>query len=254
MPASLKKTGRRDEAPGRSDRTARSPLTGRPGARPSTTHKPASPSRRGAEKEEPRRKKKLQGWDSVVARSKELDERSDKDNALLRDFYLKEGEIAIVQYLDDEPYAFEGHSIQNERGHWGLKPCQLETQKHCLMCQSDSRPTWQGAMRVLDYRGNWDKEESGFLWDEPVEKIHFFGIKLAGQLKAYADKKGKPLSSLVIEIQKVGSGKASTHNLAPAMDEATEKVMRPIAWDSKVDSVEDCIIVPTDEELEKLGF
>jgi hypothetical protein len=199
-----------------------------------------------------REKPKTTGWDSVVERKEELENQQDFND--IRPFYLKDGETSIIQYLDEEPFAFEGHRIANGRGGWDTVPCQLEKQRHCLMCQDGEKASWNGAMRVLDYRGKWDKEAKDFTWDEPVEKLHIFGIQYAQQLKAYLDKKRKNATDLVIEISKSGSGKTSSHNLAPALDEQ-DRIMQPIVWESEYASAEELVPVPSDADLAaKYGY
>lgn len=212
------------------------------------------PSRRSRSEPEPpsrRPKKKTQGWAAVVDKKEEMDAGFDDDK--LRDFFLMDGETAIIQYIDEEPYAFDAHRIQDAKGKYLTIPCQLEHQKHCLCCRAGERTSWQGAARLLDYRGKWDKDKKEFKWDAPQEKLHSFGIQFASQLKAFVDKRRRPLTDLVIEITKAGSGKTATYNLAIALDE-DDRPMRPVEWDSPFSEVSDCLPVKSDEELEKWGY
>ena len=87
-------------------------------------------SRRGGDESSPRSSKREQGWGAVARRQEEVTKRIEEAGNSLREFWLKTGESAIIQILQEEPYCFDAHQVKDKRGKWTLVPCQLNTGKH----------------------------------------------------------------------------------------------------------------------------
>lgn len=192
------------------------------------------------------------GWGNLANRKKQIDAAKSDDDSI-RDFWLAEGETAIIQVLTDEPYCVDGHNIKTDAGKWGFEVCQLLEQRHCVMCRAGLKKTWKAAFKVLDYRGTWDKDKKKFKNDKQVEKLWPVGSTLAEQLKAIVDKRGRALSSMVLEVSCSGSGKAKTYNFETAFDKDDKKLI-PIEWEEEYPSLEELVTPKTDEKLEARGF
>lgn len=196
------------------------------------------------------------GWAEVARRRKEYEEKQAllaDDEGKLREFWLKAGEVAIVQFLDEEPYIFDGHQIKDKNGKFGFEPCQLSVQKHCLMCRDGIKQSWKAAFRILDYRGSWDKDKEKFKWDEPVEKMWITNMTLLNLLSAVRSKRDKPLTELVLEITRTGSGKQNTTYMIEQAFDTDDNKMKPIPWSSEK-QVKESVKPKSDEALTMLGF
>lgn len=210
-------------------------------------------SRRGAKaSEEAKPKTTGSGWGNVANRKKQV-EASKSDEDAIRDFWLADGESAIVQFVTDEPYCVDGHNIKTDAGKWGFEVCQLVEQRHCVMCRSGLKKTWKAGFKVLDYRGTWDAEKKKFKHDKQVEKLYMVGAAIAEQLKALTDKRGKALSTMVLEISRSGSGKSTAYNFETAFDKDDRKLV-PVEWEEVYPELDEIVISKTDEQLEAKGF
>ena len=211
--------------------------------------------RRRHDEDEPRsarKKERKQGWSAVAQRQAEVAENREKSENAVRDFWLKPGETAIIQFLQDEPYCYNAHSVKDKRGNWTTIPCQLDTSRHCVLCSEGSKQIWRAAFKLLDYRGSWDSEKKKFKHDKPVEKIWRVGTTIAQQLKQITDKKGKELTELVLEVTRTGEGKDATYNFEMAFDD-DDRRMRPKDWEEMLPSAEEICQPPTDDELDEMG-
>lgn len=213
------------------------------------------------DEERPRRRKseptgkerKTQGWGAVAKRQADIAERKEASENMVRDFWLKPEESAIIQFLQDEPYCFDAHQVKDKKGNWVLVPCQLNTGRHCVLCSNGVKQTWRAAFKVIDYRGSWDKDKKKFRHDTPVEKIWKVGSTIAQQLKQIVDKKGKELSEMVFEVTRSGSGKDSSYNFEQAFDDDDRK-MRPLDWEEQTPSAEELCQPPTEDEIDERGY
>lgn len=192
------------------------------------------------------------GWGGVARRKKESEARA-KESEGIKEFWLKEDEDAIVQFLDDEPVCVDGHSIKDDRGNWDFQVCQLEAHKHCLMCRAGIKKTWKAAFKILDMRGEWDKDKKKYKNNKPIEKLWYVNQTAAEQLHALKDKKKRNLSEMVIEVSRTGSGKATAYNFAVALDE-DDKRIPTVEWEPKYPSTKKLAVPLDDETLEAKGF
>jgi hypothetical protein len=203
------------------------------------------PSRRGRETTTP--PKKVNGWAAV---SKAKEEKEERDNSI-RDFFLLEDEEAIVQILDDEPYVCNMHQIKSG-GKFKKEVCQKENQRTCLMCNDGIKDTFGAMFRVLDYRGNWDSTKRKFKYDAKIEKAWWVGQGLAVQIQSFQEKRGVPLTQMVLLIERSGGGKTTKYNISYAFDEKENK-MKPVKYKPE-SKVEEITKPKTDEQLERMGF
>lgn len=202
------------------------------------------------------------GWQSVAQRKEDYE---DASHSGPRDFFLKDGETANVQFLTDEPFIYYAHQIKIG-GKWRVTPCQKMTAKRCLICEDNIKKTWKAAFKVADLRGNWDKEidngndkrgkaypKGGFKYDKPIEKIWVVGSKIADQLLALRTKKNRPLTEMVLEVTRIGEKTNTTYSLGIALDNND----RPIKVEDIVSEhgeIEDFIKPLSDSILREKGF
>lgn len=196
---------------------------------------------------------RTQGWGALARRQSEIAKRDDERKNSVRDFWLRPDESAIIQFLQDEPYCFDAHRVRDKKGNWSLVPCQLNTQRHCVLCSDGIKQTWMAAFKVLDYRGSWDSDKKKFTYDKPVEKIWKVGSTIAQQLKQIVDKKGKDLTEMVFEVTRSGSGKDSSYNFETAFDDEDRR-MKPVEWEEKFPSAEELCQPPTEDEIDERGY
>lgn len=209
-----------------------------------------SPRRRGAGKPE----RKTQGWGAVAKRQAEVAEAKERSENSVRDFWLKSGESAIVQFMQDEPYCYDAHNVRDKKGNWKVVPCQLNTKKHCALCAGGAKQTWKAAFIILDYRGTWNKDKSRFNHDTQVPKLWKVGQTIAQQLKQIIDKRGKDLTELVLEVTRSGEGKDATYNFEPAFDEKDRKLL-PVDFDmEEIPTAEELCQPPTDDEIDEMDI
>lgn len=223
---------------------------------PRTSEERSSRRRRHEEDEDTRssrRERKSQGWGAVAKRQADIAERKAEMENKVRDFWLKPDESAIIQFLQDEPYCFDAHQVKDKNGNWTIVPCQLNTGRHCVLCSDGVKQTWRAAFKIIDYRGNWDKDKKKFKNDEPIEKIWKVGSVIAQQLKQIVDKKGKDLTEMVFEVTRSGSGKDSSYNFEQAFDEHDRR-MRPKDWKEQTPSAEELCQPPTEDEIDERGY
>lgn len=223
---------------------------------PRTSEERSSRRRRHEEDEDTRssrRERKSQGWGAVAKRQADIAERKAEMENKVRDFWLKPDESAIIQFLQDEPYCFDAHQVKDKNGNWTIVPCQLNTGRHCVLCSDGVKQTWRAAFKIIDYRGNWDKDKKKFKNDEPIEKIWKVGSVIAQQLKQIVDKKGKDLTEMVFEVTRSGSGKDSSYNFEQAFDEHDRR-MRPKDWEEQTPSAEELCQPPTEDEIDERGY
>lgn len=223
---------------------------------PRTNEERSSRRRRHEEDEDTRssrRERKSQGWGAVAKRQADIAERKAEMENKVRDFWLKPDESAIIQFLQDEPYCFDAHQVKDKNGNWTIVPCQLNTGRHCVLCSDGVKQTWRAAFKIIDYRGNWDKDKKKFKNDEPIEKIWKVGSVIAQQLKQIVDKKGKDLTEMVFEVTRSGSGKDSSYNFEQAFDEHDRR-MRPKDWEEQTPSAEELCQPPTEDEIDERGY
>lgn len=194
------------------------------------------------------------GWGAVVARQEEVNRIREDMDRRIPEFYLTEGESAMIQFIDSAPYCYDAHAVMGKNGRYATVPCQLSEKKHCLLCSSGSKQTWKAAFRVLDYRGSWDKNSKSFRHDKQVPKIWRVGATLAQQLRTFCEKQGRDLDDLVIEVSRSGKGTDTAYNLTRAIDK-NERVVKPIEFDdSELESCEDLCSPPDDATIVSNGW
>lgn len=198
-------------------------------------------------------KREINGWGAVARRQTEVKERMEEMQNRIREFWLKSGESANIQFLQDEPYCFFAHNVKDKNGRWTVVPCQLNVQDTCTLCTQGVKQTWKAAFKILDLRGQWDKDKQRFIGGDPVEKIWTVGASVAQQLKQFIDRKGKSLTEMVIEVSRSGEGKDSTYNIGVAFDDEDRKI-RPIEWEEKYPSCKEICTPPTDDEIDENDY
>lgn len=194
-----------------------------------------------------------QGWGAVVKKAKEDAQAREGAENSVRDFWLKDGESAKIQFLQDEPFCYDAHSVKDRKGNWNTVPCQLATHKHCTLCSDGVKLTWRAAFKIIDLRGNWDKDKKRFKNDKPIEKVWKVGSTVAQAIKNQMDKRGKPLTELVLEVTRTGSSTDTSYNFEVAFDDDDQR-MKPIKYKEQYATAEELCQPPTDEEIDDRGY
>lgn len=211
--------------------------------------------------EEPKKavRGKSNGWAEYarIRKEKEAKEKQREEmGERIWNFWLRPGESAVIQFLHDDPYIFDAHSIQVRRGgekRWQTEPCQLLSQRYCVMCKDGSKAVSKAGFKILDYRGNWDKDKEDFD-NKPVERLWIVSMTVLGQIAAKKEKSGKDLTELVLEVSRTGAGKNDTaYSFETALDEDDRK-LKPIEWDSETADIDELLQPKTDDDLMDLGY
>jgi hypothetical protein len=206
------------------------------------------------EEESSSRKVKKSGWAALAQKREQIETEKEQRENQIQEFYLtKENDTAPIQFLQSEPTVVDGHQIKTQNGRFIFTPCQLNTQKSCLMCQDRIKLTAKFAFKVLDFRGEYDKTKKRFKFNKKTEKLYYMGMKMAEQVKKFADGKNKELNEMVIEITRSGDGKATSYNFGYAFDK-DEKRLRPVEWEETFPSIKKLTKPMDDDALEALGF
>lgn len=221
-----------------------------------SSKKPSAPPSRRVPSPASKRTTSGTGWGAVVEKKVEAEQKkkaAEERKNQIWDFYLRDGESAIIQFINDEPVCMDGHNLKDQYNNFVFVPCQLDRQKHCLACRESAYLSWKAAFKVLDFREKNKKGDMVYS-EKPTEKLFKVGQQLAQQIKSFVDKKGKELSEVVVEITRSGSGaKDTSYNLSIALDDDDAKI-QPISWKEKFDSLEDIFSSPTDEEYMEQGY
>ena len=147
-------------------------------------------------------------WQSGVFNTTTPDEqlKSSKDKNFIKGEYLGigDGETAVVRFLDDEPLTFYQHSVFDSRAKSG-KGSRISLtcpRKGCPLCDAGDKPRYVGAYRVIhlahvDAKGRRTQVD-------PTEKIFIKGVNALAVLDRKNSK--KPLSSVNMEIERIGEG------------------------------------------------
>ena len=163
------------------------------------TQKPATRHEASSSNEE---STKGLGWGKVNARKVQADVAKDSADSI-RDFWLNDGDTALIQILNEQPYCSDFFRVP-VGDKWKMLQTQLVKQSYCLMSQSGLKSSWRAAFKILDLRGKWlSKEkcteaETGLEYTEvePQEKIWLVTNPLALALKQLIEPKkagGTPL-------------------------------------------------------------
>jgi hypothetical protein len=190
----------------------------------------------------------LSGWERLKQKAQE---KSSGD--LAKELIIKSGEQAIIQVLENDPYVFDAHVVKAS-GRYPTLTCQKEGQAHCLMCNAGLKKTTKAAFRVLDYRGEWDKDRNKYKWGSPTERVWVMSTPVAMQLLEFVSKKGKKLSQIVLDISKSGKKTSTRWNFEIAVDDKTDKIMKPVDWEVEMAALEVVLAPKEDDELIALGF
>ena len=137
--------------------------------------------------DETTKKRSTSGWGELAKRQAELAKTRDEMQSRTPEFWLNADESAVVQFLTDDPFCFNAHVLKLATGKFITVPCGLDVRKHCALCASGSKQTWKAAFKILDYRGEWDKEAKKWKKNKCVEKVWVMGSVLATQVKQLID-------------------------------------------------------------------
>jgi len=195
------------------------------------------------------------GWNVIAERKAKNDALDEERKNRLSDFFLMEDEEAEIQLINDEPISVEGHMVRNRYGRMVFEPCQKHTQKHCLMCQDGIKTQWRAAVKILDFRGEYDKDKKAFKWDKPVEKLWLLNMTLAAQLSGFLSKKShKKPSEISILISRSGSGKATSYNIQPLLGDDDRPVPPTLGYKETKATLRQALQPKSDDALEAMGF
>lgn len=191
------------------------------------------------------------GWGAIEKHREVVKARKERMSKNLSNFFLKDGESAEIQLLDNSgPTVFQSHDTRNKFGRFEKQTCQkMGKQSHCLMCQAGLQPKWTAAIKVLDYRGQWDKKLGDFDGGEPRECIWYLSSTVSSQLNSFLKNKGiEDHTSICIIITRSGEKQNTSYNLELSPEPPYED------YDEKEATTMEVISPLSDDELEDLGF
>lgn len=123
------------------------------------------------------------------------------------DFFLKDGETAVVRFLDDEPVNIKAHFF-NKRWYTCTRD---ET---CPLCEKGIKATNQFVFNILDtreYTGQDGKKRA------TTVKLWRVGSKLLMILRKKVSKYG-PVTGYMIEVSRMGSGQNTAWDIDPMLE------------------------------------
>lgn len=155
------------------------------------------------------------GWDSYDKAKEEAD-----SNSRFPERFKPDEDPRLIKFLDPAPFtAFAQH--------WHAKrsyPCPAP-EEECPICDlTGDRPQKQFGFNVLDLEDP----------DDPQVKVWWVGVRVAGQIKKFAEeKKTAPVdrSDLYWEVSRSGTGSETTYSLLPikARDLEEDWEMEPVS-------------------------
>jgi hypothetical protein len=174
------------------------------------------------------------GWAEVARRSKVSSLKSGSKRPAYLDiknkFIISDGDIVTVQFLDDEPVCVKGCNVPS--ANFDFYVSRKEVDKSCPMLDAGLKETWKAGFRILDYRGEYDKATKKHKPNSaPQEKIWLVSNTVATQLLDIQSRKNKPLTRMVLDVSRKGSGKDTVYNFDTAREDPSDDespVMKPI--------------------------
>jgi hypothetical protein len=164
-------------------------------------------------------------------------------------FNLKDGESAVIQFLDEEPFCADGHLLGND--HFNFYPCLKTRQRSCPACDKGVPEAWRVLFRILDDRGTYNKDKGGYTYDENVERFWLMSSAVSETLEAFAKSKGMNLVDMVIQVTRIGSDTKTRYNLELAVDPGTKAMFEPLDWGTPgLPTPEDALTPLTTEAME----
>lgn len=190
--------------------------------------------------------KTKKGWKTFA---KEQENRTER---MYPDFFLTEDSDSAIIQIISEPLILNAHSVQ-VRGNWATEICQTERQRHCLICRAGGKTSMKVAIKVLDFRGEYDSDKKKFKHNKQVEKVWLMSSSTAEALKTFIDKKDLDETNCIVAVSRTGSKKTTVYHFEIARDDEDVR-MKPIRYTSILEDLHEIVIPKTDEQLERLGF
>lgn len=127
------------------------------------------------------------------------------------DFFLKDGESAVIRILDPESFNIRSHFVKGK----GNFTCgQGIDGEDCPLCERGNKASNQYIYQVWDDR---EYEDRKGVTHEGGVKIWRTGIRLLRQLKKLSNKFG-PLDTYDIEVSRSGKEQDTTYSVLPEID------------------------------------
>jgi hypothetical protein len=128
---------------------------------------------------------------------------------LSTNFYLLDGEVSEVVFLEDSPRVFTGHNLKmrskNGKTFYVVEQCQKAVQKHCGFCTTNLKTVGDSrqfiSFLLLDSRGSWDIENKKFD-GKPAPKFWLAPLGAAKAVKRLRDEVGGTLLGKVVKLSK----------------------------------------------------
>lgn len=182
-------------------------------------------------------------------------------NKLNTNFFLRDGESAYVQFVDNVPFIFAGHGLKmtSKRGstYYITEACQKSTKRSCVLCSSsNSRVSDMRqyiAFRLIDYRGTYDTKTKKVDSDVPAPSIFLTPKGLAMQLKQIIDDNGGDITDKLIKLTK----NEKNYNAQVVVekdkdDPSLQRVKKAKVWDGLVPDAKHIYSPKEDEDLLKI--
>jgi len=194
------------------------------------------------------------GWDDTEEYSNELDKQREQSQNFILDFWLDDGESAVVRFLNEEPVTFRQHYIpgaKNEKFYTCLEGTTDEdgNRVQCPFCSAGNKPSFRGGFLIVDR--SKDTWESNGEQREATNQIKLFtqGIKVMKVLKGLAEK--RDLTQWDMEITRTGTGTETQYNFIPEEEfELSEEVKEKVEDVKDGRTIKEVII----EEIEPVSL
>jgi hypothetical protein len=189
------------------------------------------------------------GWQAFANKKTAAAEQQERAANSLREVYLKDGDEVMIQFLDDEPLCLDMHMVKNQHDRFETLTCGKSNRRTCDLCDRKASTVWRAAFKVLDYRGEWDKDNKEWKHDKPVEGYILVNQKTAGIIENNRKRRGSLLNDVFIYTRIGGGSTDTTYNLEVARDEHDNKIKPKMGFKEEKASVDVALAPITDTAM-----
>lgn len=162
------------------------------------------------------------------AASKEMAGNKAKQGSFTPDFWLKDGDDAMVRFLSNEPISIYQHRIQNG-GKWVTSTCLRDG---CPLCEAGNKPQFVGVFSIIDRRKEeWvDKNTGKKVSRQNTVKMWRCGTRVMGSLEKLTARRGS-LMGYDISVSRTGTSTDTIYTLIPEIPSpmsAEDKALKPL--------------------------
>jgi hypothetical protein len=162
------------------------------------------------------------------AANKEMANNKAKQGSFTPDFWLKDGEEAVVRFISSEPLCMYQHRVQ-VAGKWRTHTCLGD---NCPLCEGGNKKQFVGVFSVIDRRKEeWNDKVTGKkVVRQNTVKMWRAGTRVMASLERLTAKRGS-LTGYDINVSRSGESTATVYTLIPddpSALSATDKALKPL--------------------------